>query len=84
MIKANEMSSLRILVADDHDLICCGLRRVRASHAGSPLGKHQIEIALPGYKEFVANINLLSDESIQSRPTCFWGIIEAGPSIKKN
>jgi len=48
-------------------------------------GKHQIKIALPGYKDFVADVNLHSDEKYTIKtdlPPA--SIKEADPSIKKN
>jgi PEGA domain len=48
-------------------------------------GKRQIKIALPGYKDFVADINLHSDEKYAIKTDLLPGsITEADPSIKKN
>jgi PEGA domain len=48
-------------------------------------GKHQLKIALPGYKDFVADINLHSDEKYTIKTDLLPGsITEADPSIKKN
>lgn len=48
-------------------------------------GKHQLKIALPGYKNFVADINLHSDQKYTIKTDLLPGsITEADPSIKKN
>jgi PEGA domain len=48
-------------------------------------GKHQLKIALPGYKDFTADINLHSDEKYTIKTDLLPGsITEADPSIKKN
>lgn len=48
-------------------------------------GKHQIKIALPGYKDFVADVNLRSDQKYVIKTDLPPGsITEADRSIKKN
>jgi hypothetical protein len=48
-------------------------------------GKHQLKIALPGYKDFKADITLHSDEKYTIKTDLLPGsITEADPSIKKN
>ena len=48
-------------------------------------GKHQFKIALPGYKDFVAEITLHSDQKYTIKTDLPPGSIkEADPSIKKN
>jgi hypothetical protein len=50
-----------------------------------PPGKHQIKIALPGYKDFVSDINLRPNEKYTLKTDLLpASITEADPSIKKD
>jgi hypothetical protein len=48
-------------------------------------GKHQIKIALPGYRDFTTEVNLLPKQKFTLRTDLVAGsITQADPAVKKN